>query len=709
MTDLHAPDETYLQEMCTFYGPAEGLPTEAVGPLAITADGAVWAGTQYGLARFTGERWEAVPGDHQSTLPVSTLWADGADLWIASSCGVGRLSAGQWRHWWWEEGAPTRHVRQVVRGRDGAVWALTGLWRDPRTSPDPLELWRLVGDRWDAFAKGDRPAVLSLAAGAAGVFAVCPDRLLKLDTAAGPQPFPVSLPPALAGAVFACAACAPDGTLALGTDKGVLLLRPDGSQAALRGEQGLPAEQVTGLAYAPDGTLWVADAYGLASQEQGKWWYWPATRWMPAAPGAVEIAPDGSVWVATARGISHLERRPMTLAEKAAWFDHRMETRNHRLGYYCLVMQPFPDREEPYVHEVTDNDGQHTGMMLAAQCFRYAVTGRDADLALCRRSFEALEWLERVTGRPGFIARCAMRADEHQYPSGGEWHHSTVDPAWYWKGDTSSDEVDGHLFGYAIFHDLMPDPADRARCAALVDRIVRGIIRDDFYLLDTDGHPTLWAMWNPDYLNSPDGRAQKKLNSLELLNYCKIAHRLTGDDFFQQTYRDLIDRHGYLQAVTEVTVAVPPGGQPQFDDLLTFLTYYNLCRCEDDPELRAAYLAGLEASWEYQRVEGNPFFNMVYGALTGRPCDLERGVETLRRVPLDQHRRGVHNSHRADLQYMQGARGRVPVPLPWNEQPLGDWETDPFTLDRAGDGRIEAYTHWWLLAYWLGRYHGLIG
>jgi hypothetical protein len=38
---------------------------------------------------------------------------------------------------------------------------------------------------------------------------------------------------------------------------------------------------------------------------------------------------------------------------------------------------------------------------------------------------------------------------------GGTWHNSTVDPAWIWKGDTSSDEVTGHMFVYPIVADLL--------------------------------------------------------------------------------------------------------------------------------------------------------------------------------------------------------------------------------------------------------------
>jgi len=705
----HVADVPYLQEKKTVYTRREGLPADPVSAVAITADGTVWAATHYGLARLHDGRFETVGQDHAaSSMALSTLWADGDDLWTGTSTGVSRLSLGEWRHFWWGEGAPTRAVRQIIKGRDGAVWVLTGLWVAPESTPDPIELWRYDGERWQSWAKGDRPPVLSLATGPAGTFAVCPDRILRL-TGAGPEPYPLDLPAPLAGANLTCLACPPDGGLAAGTDRGLLLIAPDGPQEVLQGAQGLPAEQITGLACGPEGSLWVADHFGLARRKEGEWRYYPATRWMPASPGRVVVDAGGGAWIPTGQGLCHIEFVPMTLAEKAEYYHARMNERNRRHGWYCLVEQVEPHPDSPYIHEVTDNDGQHTGMQLAAQAFQYAVTGDPEVRRLAHESFLACLRLEQVTGKPGFMARCAFRYDERAHPSSGEWHPSPTMPGWFFKADTSSDEVDGHIFGYAVYHDLAADEDDKRECVAVVDRIVRAIIRDEWWLIDLDGKPTRWGKWSPIYFETPEGREARKLNSLEALNYCKVAYRLTGDDFFQQAYLDLINRLGYLRAVTEVTVACLPGGEPQFDDLLTFLTYYNICRYEDDPAYRHLLLGSLEQSWQAQRVEANPFFNFVYGALTGRPCDAERGVESLRSYSLDQRRFSVHNSHRADLKFMPGERGQIPVPLPPRERPGLDWESDVFTLDSGGDGRIEAYTHWWLLAYWLGRYHGFLG
>jgi len=52
---------------------------------------------------------------------------------------------------------------------------------------------------------------------------------------------------------------------------------------------------------------------------------------------------------------------------------------------------------------------------------------------------EAILFLEEVAGRRGFPARSFIRKGDPM-PGGGEWHW-TKDGQYYWKADTSSDEI----------------------------------------------------------------------------------------------------------------------------------------------------------------------------------------------------------------------------------------------------------------------------
>src|SRR5436309_9410460 len=66
---------------------------------------------------------------------------------------------------------------------------------------------------------------------------------------------------------------------------------------------------------------------------------------------------------------------------------------------------------------------------------------------------------------PGFPARSFVSTNESK-PNGGQWH-LTPDGQWLWKGDTSSDELVGHYFGYAIYFDLVADEAEKAQIRAV--------------------------------------------------------------------------------------------------------------------------------------------------------------------------------------------------------------------------------------------------
>ena len=77
-----------------------------------------------------------------------------------------------------------------------------------------------------------------------------------------------------------------------------------------------------------------------------------------------------------AHGVGRLERRPTTLAEKAALFETMIDKYHRRTpyGYVCDVHLPHPaDLSEVRQHD-DDNDGLWTGMYGEGECFAYAAT-----------------------------------------------------------------------------------------------------------------------------------------------------------------------------------------------------------------------------------------------------------------------------------------------------------------------------------------------
>jgi hypothetical protein len=75
---------------------------------------------------------------------------------------------------------------------------------------------------------------------------------------------------------------------------------------------------------------------------------------------------------------------------------------------------------------------------------------------------------------------------------------------WIWKGDTSSDEVTGHAFGWSVATQLI-DGRNTARQHEMRGRLrslARHIIMHNYTLRDVDGRVTTWGRWQPAALNA---------------------------------------------------------------------------------------------------------------------------------------------------------------------------------------------------------------
>ncbi|HAA74188.1 TPA: transcriptional regulator, partial [Candidatus Latescibacteria bacterium] len=229
-------------------------------------------------------------------------------------------------------------------------------------------------------------------------------------------------------------------------------------------------------------------------------------------------------------------------------------------------------------------------------------------------------------------------------------------------------------------------------------------------IIGKDGKRTRWGVWAPEYLNGP-WRAQRGLNSLEILSHLKSAHHITGDDRYGDAYRDLIENHGYAENARHVKLTLP-GHVNHSDDELAFISYYPLLKYETDEGLRSIYLESLEESWQEERPERNPWWNYIYGAVTENACDVEEAARTLREIPLDLIDWPIRNSHRADIR-LDADRGRkgelqsIGV-LPYDELPALKWNANPYALDGGGNATREDDGTYFLLPYWMGRYYGFL-
>jgi hypothetical protein len=465
---------------------------------------------------------------------------------------------------------------------------------------------------------------------------------------------------------------------------------------------------------AGDGSEWSGTPHGATrfdptAPARDRYQYFAGKRYLPDDEVLQLAAGRGAdIWVRTRTGVSHIELRTMTLAAKAALFEERIRARHDRHGLVAPSNLRVPGDLATNQTRDDDNDGLWTSMYAAAECFRYAVTQSREALESARKSTEAVLFLEEVAGKRGFPARSYIRKGEPM-PSDGDWHW-TADGQYYWKGDTSSDEIVGHFFLYGVATDLLPDADLKKRIAATASRIMDHILDHGNYLIDVNGKPTTWGRWSQAYFRQEPG--DSALNSMELLSFLKTAAHVTGNPRYEKEYQKAALELSYARQATRYKELREEINYS--DEELAMLSFYNLFRYETDRDLLDRYYRpALNGWWENMVREENPLWIFIYAlAQPSVPVDVAAGVHTLYRMPVDTVEWTVNNSNRGGID-MDPARDRfhhtqARVLLPPDERPVMKWNANPFDIDGGSDGRGEDDGAAFPLPYWMGRYHHLL-
>ncbi len=529
------------------------------------------------------------------------------------------------------------------------------------------------------------------------------------------------------------------GHLWVGTDNGLNIY--DGRNYWFNGNDlySVPDGSFNDMYFAKDGKKYFATNTGIITLIEGKISYFSYGAWlMHPTVTQLAVSDNGTIAAVTPRGISLITSNYMTLEEKAAHYDEmavKYFTRNE--GYQVSrELRKYGDLESGWLPN-SDNDGLFTGLYCASQCFRYKVTGDEKAKATAKQAVEAMIKLTEVTGRPGFTARATRYSHEENFGTGNreEWHYCEDNPDCEWLGETSSDEMTGHYFAYGIYFDLVADDEEKKKIAKVVKTITDHIIEHNFHLTEVDGVPTTWANWEPDLLNNDDRwYYERGTNSLEILSFLKTTYHVTGEEKYNDVYKMLIKKHHY--AMNCMQYKVEDGHVAHIDDQLDFTNIYPLVVYTDSEAEKEIFKMGLHHHWQYERTERSPMFNIIYGALTDNSCDIENAVKSLSEMNLDLIRWPMFNSYRKDIvwddeQEAMGIPAQLKYPVEYSARVLVHYDGNQFVCDSGAQEFIDINTkivnrtstlpstsasgmramqpYIYLLPYWMGRYHGLLG
>jgi len=747
---------TFDAETRTAYTTADGLPDDSVLSIALASDGAVYAATAQGLAKIEHGKWSRVT----ALEGVPQLLATGrAGVLVATEDALYQVGDDRAAHLASlpAEIGGASALRSLAGGETILLGTTAGLFElaDGRLVP-AAGLNHLLGQQKEvrqvAVARDGRVAVAAMA----GLF---------VREAAGqwravyPRDGGRSWAPNdVRGAAFDS-----KGRLWFASPQGAGRLE-NGEWALYTGYEGLPYDDFTTMASGENGVVWFGTSIGAVRYDGQDWEYRQGPRWLPDdVVRGIAVTEKGDAWFATARGAGLIERKAVTLAEKARFLEDEIDKYHRRTpyGYVDTVGLASPGDKSKWSQRDSDNDGLWTGMYGAGECFAYAATKDPKAKQRAKAAFEALKFLGDVTqggAHPaprGFVARSILptsgrnpnegRVEEdrrRQAEHDALW--KVIDPRWpvsadgkwYWKTDTSSDELDGHFFFYGLYYDLVAETEEeKARVREHVGAIADHLIEHDFQLVDHDGLPTRWARFSPKELNfSKDWWEEKGLNSLSILSYLSLAEHVCGTGRYRAAVETLVKQHGYATNITYPKNQRGMGSGNQSDDEMAFMCFYNLIKYAEDPELRQVAALSLRLYWSCEEPEINPLFNFIYAAscsglayadasgsrdLSPRSeAWLAEAVDTLKRFPLDRMAWALKNSHRKDIVRLTGyARGgggfrrgyrRNGKVLPIDERQVEHWNHDPWALDHGGNGGELADGASFLLPYYMGLYHGLI-
>ena len=262
----------------------------------------------------------------------------------------------------------------------------------------------------------------------------------------------------------------------------------------------------------------------------------------------------------------------------------------------------------------------------------------------------------------------------------------------FYKGDTSSDEIIGHLFLYKLAYDILgpEDPELKALLENTMSKFAQHLSDNSYCMVDGSGQPTTWAKFSRTYFHNGQVLGGAPLNALVLLTAFKVAAYITGDQKWEDEYRmaALDEQYQYAEIMTQELeryemailefvndvsevlgfILRPLVGAKLFktiyrlilnhsDEEMAMLGFYTLFQLEDDEELLGYYREAMDDWWYSVGCSENPLWYYIYQLAYPNEAKkdnygndlLEVAAWQLSRHPMDLRRLGATNANRDDI------------------------------------------------------------
>lgn len=508
------------------------------------------------------------------------------------------------------------------------------------------------------------------------------------------------------------------GTLWIGTPIGLTSLNGDGQWTSYRGTEGLPVEEITALAIDKNDNIWIGTTQGAilyTPYAEGRQWYYRAGKryLINNVISDITLLEGGMpAYFKTEEGISKIEKVERSLAQKAEIIDNSVEKWHRRMG--LVAASKLNDAENPSSYTISDNDndGLWTSYHVVAMSLAYATTGEERYKMSAKTGMDAMIMLQNASGIPGLVARSVVPMAERDQKN-KQWR-ATPDGTLLWKSDTSSDEIDGHFFGFYAYweHIAKHDPEEAARIKKQISTLMNYIVDNNYQLIDWDGERTRWGFWNPESLND-DGEnyIECGLNSTQILSFLKVSYYITGNKKFKKHYDKLITEHGYLANVL-LEKKVFPDSNNHSDNQLGFCALYPILQLEFDPKAREVLQKSVRRHYRTLSRDGSAFFYFAAATIDPDFVDIKSAVQNLQEIPTDRRQWPMTNSNRKDIVWSpyltRFNKAQLLNILPGDERNFDRWNRNPYYPDAGKGGNYRDDGGSWLLGYWMGRYHGFI-